>query len=100
MNAAQLTGLKTATLQQFNDALIDLDAHMTDEDVNNGIYGKDTTEILDKANRGTTTVVIDGEARQVSNLLLNLLKGEITQLNQRSGMNITVRKMLGIETEN
>ena len=46
---------------------------------------------------------IDGKEVKVSNLLLNLLRGEVNQLNKsnsinsRSGMNIAVRKMLGIK---
>ena len=105
MNASQLTGLKTATLQQFNDALIDLDSNMSNADIQSGVYGADVAEILRAENRGTTVVDIDGENVEVSNLLLNLLKGEVAQLNktsainQRSGMNIRVRKMLGIQTD-
>jgi len=106
MNASQLTGLKTATLMQFNDAMIALDEGLTDADVNSGMYGADITEIMKAENRGTTSVDIDGKEVKVSNLLLNLLTGEINQLNKssainsRSGMNIAVRKMLGIKTDN
>jgi len=106
MNASQLTGLKTATLMQFNDAMIALDEGLTNEDVNSGMYGADVAEIMKAENRGTTSVDIDGKEVKVSNLLLNLLTGEINQLNKssainsRSGMNIAVRKMLGIKTDN
>lgn len=108
MNAAQLVGLKTATLMQFNDALIELDKGITDEDIEAGIYSKNNLEkaaLRDKKNRGTTTRIVNGEAMEVSNLLLNLLKNDIDQLNrpsainQRSGMNIAVREMLEIDTE-
>ena len=105
MNASQLTGLKTATLMQFNDAMIALDEGLNDADVNSGMYGADAAEIMKAENRGTTSVDIDGKEVKVSNLLLNLLKGEINQLNKsnsinsRSGMNIAVRKMLNIKTD-
>jgi hypothetical protein len=105
MNASQLTGLKTATLMQFNDAMIALDEGLNDADVNSGMYGADVAEIMKAENRGTTSVDIDGKEVKVSNLLLNLLTGEINQLNKsnsinsRSGMNIAVRKMLNIKTD-
>jgi len=105
MNASQLTGLKTATLLQFNDALINLDANMTNEDIAAGKYGKDVSEILSASNRGTTTRTVNGKQVQVSNLLINLLDGEVKQLsekssiNQRSSMNIAVREMLKIPTD-
>lgn len=105
MNASQLTGLKTATLMQFNDAMIALDEGLNDADVNSGMYGANAAEIMKAENRGTTSVNIDGKQVKVSNLLLNLLRDEISQLNEsnsidkRSGMNITVRKMLNIKTD-
>jgi hypothetical protein len=90
---------------QFNDAMIALDEGLNDADVNSGMYGADAAEIMKAENRGTTSVDIDGKEVKVSNLLLNLLKGEINQLNKsnsinsRSGMNIAVRKMLNIKTD-
>lgn len=108
MNATQLVGLKTATLMQFNDALIALDDEITAEDVRNGIYGETDLEkaaVLADENRGTVTRIVDGKEKKVSKLLLNLLANDIHQLNspsavnQRSSMNIAVREMLKIDTE-
>lgn len=84
MNASQLTGLKTATLEKFNAALLALD------------------KLKPESERMGYT---DTEGGRVSNELLGFLTGEIAQLNkasainQRGGMNIKVRKMLGIKTE-
>ena len=79
MTAGQLASIKTATLDQFNAALIELNH----DNVNTGHGGKD-----------------------ISQELLDILSDKIEQLGQhnmvgaRSAMNEDVRRMLGISTTN